>query len=818
MKDGKEIMRKFCWICTAFLLLSNLWAESNLVSVKKGGEGGRTWAVLYFDQDPAWSGVSQLQENKLSLYFSGNVGELNGSSLSLDPVKDRRVTINQISRSPAVFCVDIISEGNLPLVILKNESHVIIALNDIRLLDEKLSESVLDASVLPSSLVSVAPIIQNNQVLTTLQFDGLYQWKGYVRPSNKSAALLIQGAQLSNIDNQYQFTESALQDIRIVTDRDKPYVMRIVLFFNQFTHFTLVNRPQSFIIQTPYSDKSSQQIVQTETTAQPVFIDQRDVAAEPVSPSEFPREDIDREMVDDMVQGERQPEIESEPVSTLVSEDDAISSDESSDWTMLSDKMASIVEEIESENARQADRAASASQTENLSGAGQEEVSLIPWDREVTFRFSGTPIKDVLRLIATSNNLNIIIGEGVTGEVTMNLEGVTLKQALEKVVYMQDCEFIVDENIIIVKPMNVKYLGGMTTKVYRLKYADAKNVAVIIRRIVTNDTLVQIFYPEFLVFQNEEKISEYELQGGMGGMGGMGGTSGGGGTAMEAGMNRMINNPEAIQGIRRSSVLVVTDRPDKIREVDKVIAELDQMPVQFIIESRLVELRPSYNEELGIDWEGALSLMWNKNQVSDIDPGLHIQEGNYFGIDWELQTGELTPAQYFAVLDFLKEKTDSELKLNPRILAMNNEESSISVGTTVPIPRIQSGGVANLDRIEIEYKEINIQLNVAPHLGENGDITMYVNPVVEEITDWVDVADSRVPVTTKQSVNSIVTVKNGNTVVIGGLIKKQQYQLTRKIWFLGDLPLIGKLFQHDAVEDKVTELMIFITPKIVEMG
>ncbi len=817
MKNGKEMMKTVCWICAAFLLLSNLWADSNLVSVKKGGEGGRTWAVLYFDQDPVWSGVSQLRENRLSLYFLGSAGELNGSILSLDPVKERRVAINQVSQNPAVFGVDVICEGNLPLVVLKNEGHMIIALNDIRILDEKLSESV-DVSMASSKLVSVVPAIQNSQVLTTFQFDGLYQWKGYVRPSNKSAALLVQGAQLSNIDNQYHFTESGLQDIRIIADSDWSNEMRIVLFFNQFTQFTLVNEPQSFVIYTPYTgEQRDMQIVQTETTSQPVFVDQQTEVVEPL-PLESIHEETVREMLDEIVQDEREQEGEDEPVLALDSEEDITTSDESEDWTALSEEMTAIVEQVERENLRAADEATPPSQIETLSNLDQMEVSLIPWDREVSFRFSGTPIKDVLRLIATSNNLNIIIGEGVTGEVTMNLEGVTLKQALEKVVYMQDCEFIVDENIIIVKPMNVKYLGGMTTKVYRLKYADAKNVAVIVRRIVTNDTLVQVFYPEFLVFQNEEKISAYEVQGGMGGAGGMGGTSGGTGNAMEAGMNRMMNNPEAIQGIRRSSVLVVTDRPDKIREVDKVIAELDQMPVQFIIESRLVELRPSYNEELGIDWEGALSLMWNKNQVSDIDPGLHIQEGNYFGMDWQLQTGELTPAQYFAVLDFLKEKTDSELKLNPRILAMNNEESSISVGTTVPIPTIQSGGVANTDRIEIDYKEINIQLNVAPHLGENGEITMYVNPVVEEITDWVDVADSRVPVTTKQSVNSIVTVKNGNTVVIGGLIKKQQYQLTRKIWFLGDLPLIGKLFQHDTVEDKVTELMIFITPKIVEMG
>jgi general secretion pathway protein D len=184
----------------------------------------------------------------------------------------------------------------------------------------------------------------------------------------------------------------------------------------------------------------------------------------------------------------------------------------------------------------------------------------------------------------------------------------------------------------------------------------------------------------------------------------------------------------------------------------------------------------------------------------------------------KFQMGHLSASEYKAVLDFISEKTDSKLISNPRLLAMDNEESSISVGTTVPVPRIQRGLGGQGDMVTFEYKEVNIQLNVTPHVTGNNHITMYVNPIIEEITGWVEYLQHRAPITDKRTVNSIVTVMNGETVVIGGLIKNQRIKTTSRVWLLGSLPLLGKLFQHEKFEDKQTDLMIFITPRIVYQG
>jgi general secretion pathway protein D len=186
-----------------------------------------------------------------------------------------------------------------------------------------------------------------------------------------------------------------------------------------------------------------------------------------------------------------------------------------------------------------------------------------------------------------------------------------------------------------------------------------------------------------------------------------------------------------------------------------------------------------------------------------------------FKMSRSIQTGRLSAVQYAAMLDFLKTKTDSKLMSNPRLLATDNEESCISVGQTVPVASIQRGMGGQGDMVSFDYKEISIRLNVTPHVGLNQQVTMYVNPIIEEISGWKVLFGNEAPVTDKRSVNSIVTVRNGETVVIGGLVKTQRTQTTKRVKFLGNLPLLGRFFQHDLMTDKQTDVMIFITPTIV---
>ena len=177
--------------------------------------------------------------------------------------------------------------------------------------------------------------------------------------------------------------------------------------------------------------------------------------------------------------------------------------------------------------------------------------------------------------------------------------------------------------------------------------------------------------------------------------------------------------------------------------------------------------------------------------------------------------GTLTFDEYGAVIDFLNSNTNSKLISNPRILAMDNQEAFISVGTTFPIPQITRGVGGQGDVVTFQYRDVSIALRVTPHVSDDGTITLFVNPEIEEVIGQVSAGGNSAPITSKRSVETVVNLKNNETMVIGGLIRENTIETISKIWLLGDIPLIGNLFRHKSKTKSQTDLLIFITPRLV---
>ena len=115
------------------------------------------------------------------------------------------------------------------------------------------------------------------------------------------------------------------------------------------------------------------------------------------------------------------------------------------------------------------------------------------------------------------------------------------------------------------------------------------------------------------------------------------------------------------------------------------------------------------------------------------------------------------------------------------------------------------------------YKDeyVSISLSVIPHVNEDKYITLWLKPVVQEITGFTG-EKSDIPIISDRTTNTQIRVRNGESIVIGGLIKEDRIQTTRKVKFLGDIPLLGALFRHTSIDTKRSELIIFITPKIIK--
>jgi type IV pilus secretin PilQ/predicted competence protein len=714
-----KMKRLPCWLAAFLLCAAQLWPQSSLVSIKKGNRGEKSWAVLAFDKNAIWVGLSQEEDGKFSLYFLGDAGVMDGSVVTIDSEYNRSILVKQVKTNPPIFRTDVVYETNLPLSVLKKNGHVVIAFNDERLLD---GSQILygEGAASPARLVSVTPNEDSEGVNATLSFEGRFDWTGYVHYANNTAAVLIRNSEMGVSRNEFAIPGSGIHSVQLSAFEGEVPGIKALFSVMPASKFNIAIKQNALVLESPKSTQGQEDLFARESS-----------------------------------QGA--PESASSGL-------------------------------IETAGAEAVSEPAEAAPVQEKETPVESDDSGIPWNQKVSFEFNSTPVRDALRLVAASNSLNMVISEGVKGKTTMKLENVTLKQALDKIIFTNDCDYFTDGNILTVRPMSVASTAGRITKIYRLRYADAVNVAKVVKRIATSDSLVDAFQSDFLDYS-------------------------------EAGKARTDYKLSTIQGIRRSSVLVVTDIPEKVREINRVVEELDKPPYQILIESKLVEIAPNYSNQLGIDWDKTFKLNFSTNAATDskqttILNGSSTSTVPFFGVDRAIQMGKLTASQYAAMIDFLKTKTNSKLMSNPRLLATDNEESSISVGKTVPVAQVTRGMGGSGDMVTFDYKEISIRLNVTPHVGSGKEITMYVNPIIEEIVDWKVYGGNEAPVTDKRSVNSIVTVKNGETVVIGGLVKNQLTEITKRVWLLGSLPLIGPMFQHESKIETQTDLMIFITPTI----
>ena len=766
--------------------------EATLISVQKGQSGQRRWVVLTFNQAVVWNGLSRPEEGKLSLYVMGQSGGHRGQTWTWNSGSAAAIGVRDIDQQPGLIGIDCTFDPKVPVAVVKRPRHLIVSFDDDRFVQEAFSGSA-DISATPGMFTAFRSETQEGQALHTLQFDGSYDWVAFVQPAKSVGALFIDGAGIGVTQKERHVAESELTKAQFFPVNGRQ-AFKTVLYFEPGAGYSVIKRSRQLLVQT-----QGHEVVQTlaRAEASPNEVDSALFNLADAGETQ-PQKQDDLAALDALLEAEPQkPVIQSTgtaskqevikapaPVKTETAPQKAEKEGEEDPDFKALESMRKAVEATPDTPKPVIRKTQVAPKPEPVSE--EQPEWRIPWSQQVSFRFNDSPLKDALRTVARVNQLNMVIGDGVVGKVTMDLHGVTLRQAMNMLVYTNDCEYNVIEGIITIKTVKKAFAGGMETRVYRLKYAEAENLAPVVRQVVSDDSLVQVYHPEFLNFE-------------------------------KAGKSRKEYNEQAVQGVRRSSVLVVTERPELIQKVDQVIAELDHAPVQILIHSKLVEMSPINTNEIGINWDKTLTMALN--QVDILDGGDKV---NYSALNTapgsggSMTLGHLTASKFEAVLDFLNEQTETRLKSNPTLMAMDNEESSIGVGTTVPIPKIQRGFGGQQDMVTFDYKEVNIQLNVTPHVTEENMITMFVNPVIEEITGWVDYEGNRAPITDKRAVNSIVTIRSGETVVIGGLVKTQKTRTLKKVWLLGNIPLLGKLFQHESYEDKQTDLMIFITPTIVE--
>lgn len=464
-------------------------------------------------------------------------------------------------------------------------------------------------------------------------------------------------------------------------------------------------------------------------------------------------------------------------------------------------------------------------------------------DNTVTLDFKDADIQNVLRVLAYKSGVNIVAGKEVAGTVTIRLVDVPWEQALQVILSTYGFAYEREGNIISVATMEalkerrekkkeLTEIEGVTSKVFTLQFLDASDAK-------------KMLEPQL---SPQGKISVLEITGQKGWK--IGAVVAGGASSEEGKERRSRENA-------RSRSLVITDTPTFLDRIAKILKEIDVKPVQVLVEARIMEVSKDLLRDLGVEWstgyrlqnhealttagvlnggikvkqghalktEGVLSgssySMTEPNDVTGYQPANFTPLAtniNPYNAGLQLLYAKLFGTQMEAMIHALEEDVRTNTLSAPKILTLSGQEALILIGQKYPIIESNISGTSGTATITLAYyQDVGIQLYVVPQVsGDEKFVNMIVHPVVSSFTETVSANDY--PILLTREAETQVLMRDGETIVIGGLLKDVKSKGRIGIPILGDIPIIGNLFSRATNDTTKIDLLIFVTARIVRPG
>jgi type IV pilus assembly protein PilQ len=437
--------------------------------------------------------------------------------------------------------------------------------------------------------------------------------------------------------------------------------------------------------------------------------------------------------------------------------------------------------------------------------------------------FPNEDIRTILRNVADLFELNLVIPDTLQGKASIKLRDVTWRQIFQVVLTPAGYTFIEESNIIKVVSLESLQQEPVTTEVFILNYAKADEIQSSVTPLIDA-------------------------------------TAGG-----------------KSQVDKRANALIITERPTRIKRISAILTSLDMPTSQVMIEAKFFETDQNNTKNLGVNWSslaayhvnaGSLATNYNQsngetnsnnttgtninvpyikggiNAVNQIDgpgtesgigtitPGVGGAPGTITGIGpASLDTKTLTSAlshattavfsadQFTLVLSALQSDSNTKLVSDPTVVTLNNVDAFINVGTEYPIPDYQyNTQTGSFEVSGFTYKDIGIILRVTPQVNIDGFIKLTLQPEVSSISGTVNfggASGATIPIISTRKAITQVTLKDGSTLGIGGLLQTNVVKGITKVPLLGDIPVFGRLFTSNNDTGTGQELLIFITAKTI---
>jgi type IV pilus assembly protein PilQ len=408
----------------------------------------------------------------------------------------------------------------------------------------------------------------------------------------------------------------------------------------------------------------------------------------------------------------------------------------------------------------------------------------------VSLDFKNMDILDALRTIAEVSNMNIVIADNVRGRITIKLDNVPWDQALDLILDSKNLGKVEQGNIIRIAPKS------------QLLKEQADRLAELEAKRKYDELTTKIIPVNYLKAQELRRIVQPILTPGRG----------------------------KVDADVRTNSLIIRDIPSAVEEAYKLVSTLDKPTKQVLIEARIVEATVGVTKEIGVQWGANYNIGPATGNPTGLDfPGT-IQVGGATlggaagaansasglsggGGAIGISVGSLSNSvQLDVALRALEAQQKIRIISSPRVLTLTDQKAMIEQGVSIPYPPPAIvGGTA----VGWTFVEASLQLEVTPHVAADNSIIMDVKASNNEP---VSISGSATPGISKKETQTTIMLKDGETGVIGGIFKISKSQTATELPYLGNLPIVGTLFKDETNSTQNQELIIFLTPQIIEAG
>lgn len=404
---------------------------------------------------------------------------------------------------------------------------------------------------------------------------------------------------------------------------------------------------------------------------------------------------------------------------------------------------------------------------------------LVYTGEKLSLNFQDIDVRSVLQLIADFTNLNLVASDTVQGGITLRLQNVPWDQALDLVLKTKGLDKRKVGNVLLVAPADeiaarerqeleslkqISELAPLRRELLQVNYAKAADIAKLFQSVTSAES------------KEQERGS--------------------------------------ITVDERTNNIIAYQTQDRLDELRRIVSQLDIPVRQVMIEARIVEANVDYDKSLGVRWGGSRTSGNFTTGGSGTVTGAGNTNGPYvdMGVSDPTSSIGLGFLTNNTILDLeltAMEKTgNGEVVSQPKVVTSDKETAKILKGTEVPYQEASSSGATS-----VSFKEASLSLEVTPQITPDNRIIMEVK-VTKDEPDYVNTVLG-VPPIKKNEVNAKVLVSDGETIVIGGVFSNTQNKVVDKVPYLGDVPYVGRLFRRDVVTESKSELLVFLTPRIM---